>query len=90
MKKIGRPLKSDDERRSVKLYVCCRPKDRGVALRDALRAARDAYEKKADAQDREAFAGAVAAEAGLRGYDLSPAGRARRWKRIQENVRELG
>jgi hypothetical protein len=48
MKKMGRPLKSDDERRSVKVYVCCRLKDRGIALRDALRAARDAYEIVAD------------------------------------------
>jgi hypothetical protein len=52
MKKMGRPVKPDDERRSVKVYVCCRAKDRGVALRDALRAARDAFERRADALPR--------------------------------------
>jgi len=49
MKKMGRPKLPDAQKRSLRVYVLCRERDKGPALRTALRAARDAYEKKADA-----------------------------------------
>jgi len=50
MKKMGRPKLPDAQKRTERVYVLCRARDKGDALRIALRAARDAYEKKADAQ----------------------------------------
>jgi hypothetical protein len=45
-KKIGRPMKQPTERRTRRVYVYCRERDQGNGLRQALRAARDAYERK--------------------------------------------
>jgi Flp pilus assembly protein CpaB len=48
-KKLGRPTLSAALKRTERVYVLCRARDKGAALRIALRAARDAYERKADA-----------------------------------------
>lgn len=50
MKKIGRPKLPDDQKRTHRVYVLCRERDHGPALRIALRKARDAFEIKADAK----------------------------------------
>lgn len=45
-KKLGAPTKPPEERHTSRVYVYCRPRDLGPALRQALRKARDQFEAR--------------------------------------------